>query len=159
VGGDFNLDGVSDLSAGQAGISWTWWSWNPNSGDTGGILKDDWRSVNQNKVDLLRPIEAPFGAGSSPSASFTVTLSASSTQTIMIRYATMDGSAVGGVGYVTTQGTLTFQPGQTQQTILVPILGGPAEVADTTFTVQLSQPAGVTLGDAVGIGTIRRRRP
>jgi endoglucanase len=30
-----------------------YWSWNPNSGDTGGILKDDWRSVWQPKVDLL----------------------------------------------------------------------------------------------------------
>jgi endoglucanase len=30
-----------------------YWSWNPNSGDTGGILQDDWRSVWQDKVDLL----------------------------------------------------------------------------------------------------------
>lgn len=30
-----------------------YWSWNPNSGDTGGILKDDWASVWQDKVDLL----------------------------------------------------------------------------------------------------------
>ncbi|SJM95404.1 glycoside hydrolase family 5 protein [Crenothrix polyspora] len=30
-----------------------YWSWNPNSGDTGGILQDDWRSIWQDKVDLL----------------------------------------------------------------------------------------------------------
>ena len=30
-----------------------YWSWNPNSGDTGGILKDDWTSVWQDKIDLL----------------------------------------------------------------------------------------------------------
>jgi endoglucanase len=31
-----------------------YWSWNPNSGDTGGILQDDWRTLRQDKVDLLR---------------------------------------------------------------------------------------------------------
>lgn len=30
-----------------------YWSWNPNSTDTGGILKDDWQTVWQDKVDLL----------------------------------------------------------------------------------------------------------
>ena len=31
-----------------------YWSWNPNSGDTGGILKDDWQSVWSAKVALLQ---------------------------------------------------------------------------------------------------------
>jgi aryl-phospho-beta-D-glucosidase BglC (GH1 family) len=39
--------------------SWTYWSLNPNSGDTGGILKDDWVGVNQWKLDLLTPYQAP----------------------------------------------------------------------------------------------------
>ncbi|EIE25045.1 hypothetical protein COCSUDRAFT_46570 [Coccomyxa subellipsoidea C-169] len=30
-----------------------WWSWNPNSGDTGGIVQDDWLTVIWNKVDFL----------------------------------------------------------------------------------------------------------
>ncbi len=30
-----------------------YWSWNPNSGDTGGILQDDWRTVWQDKLDVL----------------------------------------------------------------------------------------------------------
>jgi len=40
--------------------SWTFWSMNPNSGDTGGILKDDWSSVNQWKLDVLQPHMAPL---------------------------------------------------------------------------------------------------
>ena len=40
----------------QRGISFTYWAWNPNSGDTGGVLNDDWRTVNAQKV---RP--APAG--------------------------------------------------------------------------------------------------
>jgi endoglucanase len=31
-----------------------YWSWNPNSGDTGGILKDDWKSVNWDKYYNLK---------------------------------------------------------------------------------------------------------
>jgi len=30
-----------------------YWSWNPNSTDTGGILQEDWTNVWQDKVDLL----------------------------------------------------------------------------------------------------------
>ncbi len=40
--------------------SWTFWTMNPNSGDTGGILKDDWISVNQWKMDVLNPHFAPL---------------------------------------------------------------------------------------------------
>ncbi len=40
--------------------SWTFWSMNPNSGDTGGILQDDWSSVNQWKLDVLKPYQAPI---------------------------------------------------------------------------------------------------
>jgi len=35
--------------------SWTFWCINPNSGDTGGILQDDWVSVHQWKLDYLTP--------------------------------------------------------------------------------------------------------
>ncbi len=31
-----------------------YWSWNPNSGDTGGILNDDWKTVRQDKVEMLQ---------------------------------------------------------------------------------------------------------
>ena len=50
-----------------------YWSWNPNSGDTGGILQDDWTSVWQDKVDLL----GKFWSGTSVSS--TTTTSSSNT--------------------------------------------------------------------------------
>jgi endoglucanase len=34
--------------------NWFYWSLNPNSGDTGGILLDDWKTVDQRKMDLLK---------------------------------------------------------------------------------------------------------
>ena len=43
---------------------WTFWSWNPDSGDTGGILNDDWTTVNTVKDAYLASIKAPgFGGG------------------------------------------------------------------------------------------------
>lgn len=36
--------------------NWFYWSWNPNSGDTGGIVQDDWSTVIWKKVDYLGTI-------------------------------------------------------------------------------------------------------
>jgi endoglucanase len=37
-----------------------YWSWNPNSGDTGGILNDDWTTVRQDKVQMLQNYYSEF---------------------------------------------------------------------------------------------------
>lgn len=42
------------------GISYTYWSWNPNSGDTGGILLDDWRTIDKAKLALLQSYQWPL---------------------------------------------------------------------------------------------------
>jgi endoglucanase len=41
---------------GQNDLSFTYWSWNPNSEDTGGILLDDWMTIDRPKQDLLNPL-------------------------------------------------------------------------------------------------------
>ena len=43
----------------QNKLSFAYWCWNPNSGDTGGILQDDWTNLNQNKIDVIKPALAP----------------------------------------------------------------------------------------------------
>jgi endoglucanase len=43
----------------ENGMSYTYWTWNPNSGDTGGVLKDDWKTVDKAKLDLLKTYQAP----------------------------------------------------------------------------------------------------
>jgi endoglucanase len=51
------------------GINYTYWSWNPNSGDTGGVLKDDWLTLDKAKVDVLSAYQWPLlGAVSAPDA-------------------------------------------------------------------------------------------
>lgn len=34
-------------------ISYTYWAWNPDSGDTEGILQDNWISINLDKLRIL----------------------------------------------------------------------------------------------------------
>jgi endoglucanase len=43
----------------QRQLSFSFWCLNPDSGDTGGILQDDWNSVNQDKQSVLQPLLAP----------------------------------------------------------------------------------------------------
>lgn len=40
-------------------LGFTYWALNPDSGDTGGILEDDWATVRDDKMDVLRPLLAP----------------------------------------------------------------------------------------------------
>jgi hypothetical protein len=63
-------------------LNWTFWSLNPNSGDTGGLLRDDWVSVHQEKQDLLKTIQYPsIDGGSRP---FPTTLVPGQTPTVMV---------------------------------------------------------------------------
>lgn len=41
-------------------LSFAFWCLNPNSGDTGGILQDDWRTVNTEKQSIVMPALAPL---------------------------------------------------------------------------------------------------
>jgi endoglucanase len=47
----------STSANGANSFGWTFWSWNPDSGDTGGILADDWVHVNTNKDNQLNAIK------------------------------------------------------------------------------------------------------
>ncbi len=37
----------------QNGLSYTYWSWTPNSQDTGGLLENDWKTVDPAKLSIL----------------------------------------------------------------------------------------------------------
>jgi aryl-phospho-beta-D-glucosidase BglC (GH1 family) len=43
----------------QNSMSFTYWCWNPDSGDTGGILQDDWMSIHTDKQAAVAPALAP----------------------------------------------------------------------------------------------------
>lgn len=156
LAGDLDGNGTNDLAAGQQGISWTYWAWNPDSGDTGGILSDDWSTVNQNKVTKLTPIEYSFGSGAAATnAVFSVSLSQASSTPVTVQYATVNGSALAGSDYTSTSGTITFAAGQTTQTIAVPITADLIAEGTETFGLQLSNASGGTISRASATATIQ----
>ncbi|ORB49739.1 Calx-beta domain-containing protein [Mycolicibacterium rhodesiae] len=123
--------------------------------DNGGILTDDWTTVDPNKLTYLKPIQFAFNDRTGTSvATFTVTLSAASDQTVTVHYTTSGGSAIAGSDFVGAAGTVTFLPGETSKTVAVTVLGDSAAENTETFTVVLSGPANATVTDATGVGTI-----
>ena len=58
---DRNLDGT--VSAGEApvpankkGISFAWWGWQPMSADTGGLVREDFTTLQAPKINLIQPL-------------------------------------------------------------------------------------------------------
>jgi DNA-binding beta-propeller fold protein YncE len=87
-------------------------------------------------------------------AAFAVTLSAASTTPVTVQYTTADGTAVAGSDYAAVSGTLTFAPGQTSRTVLVPTLDDHISEPTESFFVNLSNPIGATIARGQGTGTI-----
>lgn len=50
------------------GLSWTWWTWTPESHDTHGILKDDYSGINGPKMSQIAPALYPGFAASGDGA-------------------------------------------------------------------------------------------
>lgn len=87
-------------------------------------------------------------------ATFNVTLSNSSTQTVTVNYATANVTATAGSDYSTASGTVTFLPGEVSKPVAVAVFGETAVESNETFVVNLSGPANATLADSQGVGTI-----
>jgi uncharacterized delta-60 repeat protein/uncharacterized repeat protein (TIGR01451 family) len=64
------------------------------------------------------------------------------TGTVTVDYFTRDGTALAGIKYAATNGTLIFADGVTSQTIMVPILEDPEITANTVFWVVLTNATG-----------------
>jgi hypothetical protein len=95
------------------------------------------------------------GDSGSQLAVFTLTLSAASSNTVTVQYATADGTATAASDYVATSGSVTFAPGETQKTISVTVNGDTTYETDETFLVNLTNPSNATLSVSQGQGTIQ----
>jgi hypothetical protein len=87
-------------------------------------------------------------------AQFFVTLSATSTDTITVDYATANGSAAAPGDYTATSGTLTFAPGTALRNVTVSITGETVVEANETYFVNLANSVGASIVDGQGVGTI-----
>src|SRR5262249_11294861 len=72
----------------------------------------------------------------------------------MVNYATVNGNALAGSDYLANQGTLTFQPGTTTQTISVAVNGDAMPEPDENFFVVLNNSVNATIGKGRAAGVI-----
>jgi hypothetical protein len=150
VVGDFNGDGRPDVATANAG-----------SNSVSVLLNDGTWTPPPPPPPALRIGDRTVTEGNTgtASATFTVTLSAPSTQPVTVAYTTGTGSATAGSDYQTASGTLTFAPGETTRTITVPVIGDRLGEPNETFVVNLSAPTNATIADAQGVGSILDDEP
>ncbi|MBI3967569.1 MAG: hypothetical protein HY329_18180, partial [Chloroflexi bacterium] len=139
------------------------------SGATNATLADNTGVATIANDDVSISINSPSvtesSGGVTSTAGFTVTLAQTSSLTVTVNYATSNGTTnpatggsdcnTSGVDYLTqSNGTVTFSPGTTNQTISVTICGDNLSEANETFKVTLSSPSNGQLGTSVGTATI-----
>jgi hypothetical protein len=94
------------------------------------------------------------GKNGSRTVSVTVSLSAPSSGSVSVSYATAAGTATAGSDYASTSGTLTFTAGQVSKTVSITVYGDRTAEADETVLVNLSGAVGATIADGQGVVTI-----
>ncbi len=94
------------------------------------------------------------GDSGTANALFTVSLNEASTRAVKVNYSTANGTATAGSDYTATSGTLTFNPGQTSQTVAVSVTGDRLDEIDENFRLNLTSPVNATIADNRGMATI-----
>jgi hypothetical protein len=115
--------------------------------------------ASQPSLSVLDAIVVEGGNGGPTPATFTVTLSPASSQTVTVDYGTADETATAPSDYQAQVGTLTFAPGETLKTVSVNVIGDDLNEDDETFLLNLQSPVGATLADGEGRGFITNDDP
>jgi hypothetical protein len=87
-------------------------------------------------------------------ATFAVTLSAASGQTVTVSYATADDTATSPADYAAASGSVIFAAGEITKLVAVTVVGDTLDEPTETFRVNLSSPVNATIADAQGNATI-----
>ena len=115
--------------------------------------------INDESRLSINDVTLAEGHSGQRTALFTVSLSAASSHSVTVNFATADGTATTPGDYIAAAETLTFAPGQTSQTISIAVKGDVQNEADDTFFVNLSGAANALLDDAQGLGTVTNDDP
>ena len=94
------------------------------------------------------------GDAGTTGATFTVTLSPTSTKRVSVAYASAAGTATSGVDFQPVSGTVTFARGESIKTVVVPVVGDAVTEPDETFLVNLSSPTNAVVAQGQAVGTI-----
>jgi len=134
---------LTDASGGALG---------PNAQAIGTILNDD--------VDLvINDVSIIEGNSGTKDAVFTISTAGAVSRVVTVGYTTANGSASAGSDYLARGGVITFMPGMTTATIVVPIIGDIFNELDETFFVVLTSAQGGRILDSTAVGTIINNDP
>lgn len=103
---------------------------------------------------LINDVSVTEGNSGTTNATFTVGLSFATNQTVTVNFATSNITAQAGSDYVSTSGTLTFNPNETSKTFTVPVIGDSIVEPDEGFRVTLSNAINAGIGLENGLGII-----
>jgi len=147
--GDFNGDGRMDAA-----------SVNSGSNNVSVLLNDGtWPALSSPSISV-NDVTVTEGNTGTVNATFTVSLSAASSKTVTVDYATVDGSATtAGGDYQAASGTLSFAPGETTKTVTVRVNGDRLAESNEYFQLVLTDPANAFVADARGVGNITDDEP
>jgi uncharacterized repeat protein (TIGR01451 family) len=115
----------------------------------GTILNDDGPVLNISDVTVVE------GNSGTTNAVFAVTMSEASASLVTVNFATAGVTATPGLDFISTNGSLSFQPGETAGAITVVVNGETFLESDETFTVTLSSASGATIQRGQAVGTIK----
>lgn len=116
--------------------------------------------LNDDNTPSISITDTTVAEGStSTTANFIVSLNNTSSSLVTVAYATSDGNASAPGDYLTTNGLLTFNPGETSKTITVGVAGDLLTESNERFLVNLTNAVGGTLVDSLGVGTIQDFKP
>ncbi|KAA2211332.1 Calx-beta domain-containing protein [Teichococcus oryzae] len=87
-------------------------------------------------------------------ATFTITLSAAAAGPVTVGYTTANGTALSGSDYTAASGILTFAAGETSKTVTIATINDTVVEVTESFNFNLTDPAGATIANGIGLGTI-----
>ena len=87
-------------------------------------------------------------------AVFAVNLSRAASAAVTVNFATQNGRASAPTDFTATSGALTFAPGETSKTIVVPVAGDFTPEGDEFFYVNLAGAVTAVIADGQGFGSI-----
>ena len=87
-------------------------------------------------------------------ATLTVSISQAASQSVRVRWTTVNGTARNATDFTSSSGELVFEPGAITQTLSVPLLQDAADEENELFYVVLSTPEGAAIGRGRGLVTI-----
>lgn len=115
---------------------------------------EDRRLLSANPLMIISNETVVEGTGGVTPMNFTVSISSSSSKAISVNYQTINQSAQAGSDYIATSGRLTFNPGETEKTLTVNVIGDDKVEPTEAFYIALSNASNARVIKPLGVGVI-----